>query len=104
MPGGAPKGNKNGSKNRKWAQAIDKALKQYNEGDIKAGHALDSIAKKLVHQAIIGDAAEFKEAFKEIGDRIDGKALASVELSGEIQVSDMSDAQIDERLRELDEK
>ena len=99
---GAPKGNNNATKSRRWAQAIDKALKQYNEGDVEKGFALDAIAKKLVKQAIQGDSNEFKEAFKEIGDRIDGKALASIELSGELQISDLTDAEIDKRIRELD--
>ena len=98
---GAPLGNNNAGKNKKWAQAIDKALKQYNDGEVKAGFALDAIAKKLVKQAIEGDANDFKEAFKEIGDRIDGKAQASLELSGDLNMGDLTTEQLDARLKEL---
>ena len=75
-------GNKNATKNRRWSQAIDKALKQYNEGEVQAGHALDKIAYRLVHRAIAGDDRDFDQSIREIGDRIDGKSVAVTELQG----------------------
>ena len=78
----APPGNNNATKNRRWSQAIDKALKQYNEGDVKAGHALDRIAHRLVHRAIAGDDRDFDQSIREIGDRIDGKSVASHQVEG----------------------
>lgn len=83
MAGGAPLGNTNNTKNRKWSSAIDKALKQYNEGDVEAGHALDKIAMRLVKKAVTTeDPQEFDKAIAVIGDRIDGKPSQAVEVSG----------------------
>ena len=96
MAGGAPKGNTNATKTRVWAEAIDKVLKQSDDGK----HAeLRKLAEKLVEMAIAGDM----QAMKEIGDRVDGKSLASIELTGSLQISDMTDAQLDKRLNELNE-
>lgn len=81
---GAPIGNNNATKTKKWTYAINKALKQYNDGDIKAGHALDAIARKLVKQALTGTDQQFKEAIAVIGDRIEGKPAQLVEVSGEL--------------------
>lgn len=94
-------GNTNSTKNRRWAQAIDKALKQYHEGDVKAGEALDKIAMRLVGRAITGDSTEFREAVKEIGDRIDGKALAEVKFTGEIDITGLPDKDLDNMIEEL---
>jgi hypothetical protein len=102
---GAPKGNRNATKNRRWAQAIDKALKQYNEGDVTQGHAMDAIARRLVKQAIVGDHNEFVISMREIGDRIDGKALVSIE--ADVTAAELTDEQlqaaIDEKLRGLED-
>ena len=92
---GAPKGNKNATKTRIWAEAINKVLIRSDEGKKQK---LVKLAEKLVDSALDGDMT----AIKEIGDRVDGKALASIELTGSLQISDMSDAQIDQRLEELD--
>ena len=69
---GAPAGNQNGAKqNRMWADAIRKCIVQ--------GKSLDRLALKLVDMAIEGDMA----AIKEIGDRLDGKAVQQVVGGGE---------------------
>ena len=80
--GGAPKGNQN-SKGRRWTESIDKAIKQYQCAEqrdadgkvsreaIKAGHALDAIAVRLVKEALYGE--DYKFAMTEIGNRLDGK-------------------------------
>jgi hypothetical protein len=68
---GAPFGNKHASKNKRWSQAIDKAVKQYHDGEVRAGQALDKMALRLVHEALY--AEDYKFAVTEIGNRIDGK-------------------------------
>lgn len=71
---GAPKGNNNASKNnRLWADSIRRELVQ---GD---GKKIRAIAKKLVQMAEAGDMA----AIREIGDRMDGKAVQAIEGTGE---------------------
>jgi hypothetical protein len=66
--GGQP-GNDNGSKNKPWADALRKAMVQYEDDKTKRGEAMAAIAKTVVQRAIIGD----KDAWQEIGNRLDGK-------------------------------
>ena len=66
-------GNSNSSKeNRIWGNIIRKLAVQE---DYKKLHA---VANKLFEKAIEGDMA----AIKEIGDRVDGKSVATTEISG----------------------
>lgn len=76
MPGGAPEGNKNATKNRPWAEAINRALLAED------GKKLRALAEKLIEKALEGDVA----ALKEVGDRSDGKPHQSVALSGEVSL------------------
>ena len=71
-------GNPNGrAKDKLWADAIRIAVNEaYEGGDRKK---LRVLADKLVDKAIEGEIA----AMKEIGDRLDGKAAQSVEVSGD---------------------
>ena len=74
---GAPIGNKNATKNRLWRDALNKRLREYSPGeDSKVEHywALQKIADKLIEQALEGDI----QAIKEIGDRVDGKAVQAI--------------------------
>lgn len=90
---GAPKGNQNASKGRRWFEAIDKALKQYvdKKKKIEAGQALDRIARIVVKEALEGSFW----AIEEIADRLDGKAAQSLHLTAEItDVRDLSDEQL----------
>lgn len=67
---GAPHGNTNSNRNnRLWADTIKRACIQ---GD---GDQLRKIAEKLIEKAIEGDI----QAIKELGDRIDGRAMQAVE-------------------------
>jgi len=93
---GAPKGNTNAAsrKPRSWAEAIDKALKQSEEGK---PNKLRLLADKIIEKALEGDM----QAMKEIGDRVDGKALASIEVTGHVSLSEMTELALDERMREL---
>jgi hypothetical protein len=70
---GAPIGNTNSSKsNRIWGNIIRKLAIQE---DYKRLHV---IAEKLYENAAEGDLGSIKE----IGDRLDGKAIATQELTG----------------------
>ncbi len=70
---GAPIGNTNSSKNNRiWGNIIRKLAVQE---DYKRLHA---IAEKLYEKAAEGDLG----AAKEIGDRLDGKSVATQELTG----------------------
>jgi hypothetical protein len=70
---GAPFGNTNSNKNNRiWANTIRKLAVQE---DYKRIHV---IAEKLFEKAAEGDLG----AMKEVGDRLDGKAVAVQELTG----------------------
>jgi hypothetical protein len=69
---GAPLGNQNALKGKRWSDAIDRALAKRCKGDgIKA---LDDLAEKLLLMA------EDMSALKELGDRIEGKPQQQVAL------------------------
>jgi hypothetical protein len=70
--GGQP-GNTNSSKiNRLFAETIKRIDKQ-SEGEVAR-----QIAQALIDKAITGDVS----AIKEFADRVDGKAVATTELTG----------------------
>jgi hypothetical protein len=70
---GAPLGNQNSIKNnRLWAETIKRVVIQ---GD---GETLRRVAETLIQKAQEGDIA----AIRELGDRLDGKSVATTELSG----------------------
>jgi hypothetical protein len=64
----APQGNTNAKKAKVWSDAIHKHLAQ-NPKD------LADIAKSLITQAKEGNI----NAIKEVGDRLDGKAIQGIE-------------------------
>lgn len=76
MPGGAPEGNKNATKNRPWAEAINRALLAED------GKKLRALADKIIDRALEGDVS----ALKEVGDRMDGKPAQALEHSGDLIV------------------
>lgn len=69
-------GNNNKTKNKPWADALQRAMARYNGGK---ENALNLIADQTVILAIGGE----QWAIKEIGDRTDGKAAQSVTVSGD---------------------
>jgi hypothetical protein len=70
---GAPEGNTNSNKsNRLYADTIKRIVIQ-SEGEIAR-----EIAMALINKAKDGDIS----AIKEFGDRVDGKAVSTTELSG----------------------
>ena len=72
---GAPLGNQNARKG-KWAEAVSRAVEV--EDPITRRRWIDAIADKLREKAAEGDI----QASKELGDRIDGKAMQALEHSG----------------------
>ena len=72
MPAGAPLGNQNGVKAKRWSAAIDAALANRCKGD--GVKALEALAEKLLEQAEAGDIS----ALKELGDRIEGKPAQAI--------------------------
>lgn len=79
---GAPRGNNNAVKSRDWADALRRLTSRPvddPENPGKTRKRIEAIAEKLIKLAEEGDM----QALKEIGDRIDGKSMQSVELAGE---------------------
>jgi len=67
MERGGQIGNQNAAKGRMWRDAIHRALRKRSKTD--QVEALDDLAEKFLAAVEQGDIA----AFKELGDRIDGK-------------------------------
>ena len=91
----APKGNNNAAKGREWANALERALKLYEskKRKISRGQALERIANTVIEEALDGGMW----AVQEIGNRMDGKAAQSVELTGSIEhkhVHELTDDQL----------
>src|SRR5450759_4012914 len=76
---GGQLGNKNATKNKPWADALRKALAQYEDADTKPGEALFKIAQHVVIQALKGD----RDCIQEIANRQDGKVAQSLSLNND---------------------
>lgn len=73
---GAPAGNQNAAKAKRWSAAIERALcKKYGR---ELAEAMDELALKFIDAVEKGDIS----AFKEFGDRIDGKPKQQIETTG----------------------
>lgn len=77
---GAPFGNKNALKAKRWQQAIDRALAKRSGGD--AIKALDELAEKYLESIAAGDK-DFIPGFSSLGDRLDGRPAQQVIHSGD---------------------
>lgn len=73
---GAPAGNQNASKSKPWEQAIKRALARRAQGDQQ--EALNRLAEKFLDAVEKGDLA----AFRELGDRLDGKPKQQILSTG----------------------
>jgi hypothetical protein len=73
---GAPLGNQNAAKGKKWKAAVDRALGEKSR--VLGKEALDECARVLIEQALAGE----QWAIKELGDRLDGKPTQQTEVSG----------------------
>lgn len=69
---GAPAGNLNAAKEKRWFEALNRAIVQ------DEGKRLRAAAEKLLEEAANGQAW----AIRELGDRLDGKAVQQQEISG----------------------
>ncbi len=73
---GAPIGNQNAAKAKRWAAAIDRALdrRAQQRGLRDAQEALDELATKFLDAVEAGDIS----AFRELGDRLEGKPAQAI--------------------------
>ncbi len=69
---GAPSGNSNAAKAKRWADAIHYVLAEAEREDTP--RKLRDIARVLIDKAVEGDLA----AIKEVGDRLDGKPAQAI--------------------------
>lgn len=69
---GAPLGNRNATKTKHWAAAIERALEKRGGGDRIS--ALNELAEKLLMKCDEMDMS----ALKELGDRLDGKPAQEI--------------------------
>lgn len=84
--GGAPEGNQNAAKGKRWRDAIEHCVERLPDGPdlencLPLLRGLRMAASAFVETMIAQKDIAF---FREFGDRIDGKALQAVELSGEV--------------------
>ena len=70
--GGPPKGNTNSANHRIWAEAIKRAIARRGPG-LSAG--LNKLADQFIDAVERGDVD-----FKELGDRLDGKAAQALDI------------------------
>ena len=82
--GGQP-GNKNGSKNKPWREALDWASKHHKRSVTDQAQALRDIALTVFDRALDGDMT----AVKELGDRFDGKSVQGVTIDATVDLSGM---------------
>lgn len=71
MAGGAPKGNNNAGKGRRFASTLEARIEELG--------AMKEIVNALINKAIDGDM----QAIKEIGDRLDGKPKQQIDVGGQ---------------------
>jgi hypothetical protein len=74
---GAPLGNQNAAKAKKWAAAVERALCKRSGKDL--AEALDDLADKFIAAVEGGDI----NGYRELADRLDGKPAQQVQLSGD---------------------
>jgi len=72
----APAGNQNAAKAKVWSAAIGRALDKRGKSRIEA---LDDLAEKFLKRCDEGDLM----AFKELGDRLEGKPPIHATLAGD---------------------
>lgn len=74
--GGAPIGNQNAVRAKRFRSAVERALAREGKGNFDKG--LNKLADKLVSLAKKGESW----ALREVADRLDGKVAQAVELTG----------------------
>ena len=76
---GAPLGNQNAVKAKRWQQAIDRALEKRSK--TSGIEELDRLAEKFLDCVDTG-AKDFMPGFGALGDRLDGKPKQQIEATG----------------------
>lgn len=84
---GAPLGNQNAAKAKRWAAAIERAIERIGQvqpaekDDFRTPFmkGIDELADKFVATAMV----EGVTGYKEIGDRLDGKAAQQIMVGGD---------------------
>lgn len=96
---GAPKGNNNAGKGMPWRDAINAAMLKHEKygGSVERATTLREIATKLIDMALEGDMS----AIKELGDRVEGKAKQTVDITN-LPPEGMTTDQLQEQLKNLD--
>lgn len=82
---GAPLGNDNRARSKRWAAAIERAVEAWpNEPSSENCNALIKGLNQAAH-AFVGKMLAEKDIafFREFGDRLDGKAKQQTEITGE---------------------
>lgn len=74
---GAPQGNQNAKKGRRWANAVERAVEAYpNKAvSLESNKGIDAAAYEFVHTMMVDKDIGF---FKEFGDRLDGKPAQAI--------------------------
>jgi hypothetical protein len=79
---GAPFGNQNAAKAKRWTAAIERAIvRRTGQSGKEFAEALDELADKFVAAVIEGNAGALP-GYKELGDRLEGKPVQATEISG----------------------
>lgn len=75
----APPGNRNAAKAKLWSEAIKRALtRRAQQSQREFIQELDDLAEKFLQAVESGDIS----AWKELGDRLEGKPAQQVQLTG----------------------
>ena len=74
---GAPLGNQNGAKGKRWRDAIDRALARRGKGEMVK--AMDELADDYLDKVA---GANGMDGYREFGDRYDGKPAQQVNIAG----------------------
>ena len=83
---GAPLGNQNAAKGKRWSAAIERALERKATGAPRPTDVSDFIAGiDLAADQFVAQMFEAKDLgyFKEFGDRLEGKAAQSIDLGSD---------------------
>ncbi len=91
--GGQP-GNQNSAHGYRWRRTLIEVLDSYSDpgNGVAKGQALRAIASTVIRLAIAGE----KDAYQEIGNRLDGKAKEHIDITAEIakRARDLSDDEL----------
>lgn len=74
---GAPLGNQNKAENRIWREALRQALDRRTKSRADGKAELDLLADKLIDACLEGQIP----AFREFGDRVEGKPAQQIQLA-----------------------